>query len=265
MFDALNWSSSVLTDLSALTRLEGFVKSGGYHWSFSNAEQQDIASKRIVSIQITKIKPFEELEIIDEVTRKESLTEVADVKARDAVIYIDIDSHLAAVETHGHLTKHQISDVLIEGYKQLGLLYEPIFDYTYDDDLIEEHIKRFGAARQAIFSLTTTNPHANDEFKPLDDELRQSGVQKSHFIFTPKQDSKLNITNPQSIVRKSLMMAAAGYGSGRISGTDIEGKPIVLNLGENLVDILEIHESLSDDEVLRNIIVKFKKKDREDD
>lgn len=218
-----------------------------------------------MSLQITKIKPFEELEVIDEATKEGSLTEVADVKARDAMVYIDVDSHLAATETHGHLTKHQISDVLVEGYRQLGLLYEPTFDYTFDDDLVEEHIKRFGAAQKAVFSLTTTNPHANDEFKPLDDELRQSGVQKSHFTFIPKQDSKLNITNPQSIVRRSLMMAIAGYGSGTVSGTDIEGKPMVLNLGENLVDTLEIHESLSDEEVLKSVIVKFKKKDREDD
>lgn len=265
IFDALEWSSSVLMDLDALTRLDGFVKSSDYYWSFSNAEQNEIDGKRIVSLRITKIKPIQELEVVNEVTREESLTEVPDVKEREGVIYIDIDAHLAAIETHGYFTNKQTEAVLVEGYKQLGLLYVPTFDYTYDDEMVIEKLNEFDAAKDARFSLTTTNPHANDEFKPLDDRLRQSGVQRSQFHFTPKESGKLDIHDEGSIVRQSLMMAAAGYGSGTIKGYDIHNRPLTLELGDNLVDRIEVHESLTDNEVIKRVIVKFKQKDKIDD
>jgi hypothetical protein len=262
MFDALNWSTSILEDLDALTKLDEFIKSGDYYWSIADAEQNDMDDKRIVSIRITKIKPVQELEVIDEATREESLTEVADVKEREGMVYIDIDSHLAAVETHGHLTKNQIADMLTTGYERLGLAYRPIFDYAFDDDKVLEHLEEFGAARRATFALTTTNPHANDEFRPLDNHFRESQVQKSYLTFVPKDDGKLDITNRKSIVRQSLMMAVAGYGSGTITGHDKDGKAMVLELGENLVDTLEIHESFSGTDVIRKIIFKFKNKDK---
>lgn len=265
MFDALEWSKSVLIDISALTRLEEFVKSDGYYWSFTEAGQDDVEGKQIVSLRIIKIKPIQELEVVDEATRTESLTEVADVKERDGMLYIDIDTHLAAIETHGYFTNRQIEGVLVEGYKKLGLNYEPTFDYTYDDDRIMEKLSQFDAAKVAQFSLTTTNPHANEEFRPLDNQLRTSGVQRSQFRFTPKEAGKLDIHNEGSIVRQSLMMAAAGYGSGRITGYDAHNRPLTLELGDSLVDRVEVHESLTDNEVIKRIIVKFKQKDKSSD
>lgn len=265
MFDSLEWSKSVLIDVSALTRLDEFVKSDSYYWSFADAEQNEIDGKRIVSVRIIKIKPIQELEVVDEATREESLTEVPDVKERDGMLYVDIDTHLAAIETHGYFTNRQIESVLVEGFKKLGLLYEPVFDYTYDDGQIIEKLQQFDAAKKASFSLTTTNPHANDEFRPLDNQLRSSGVQRSRFIFQPKEAGKLDIHSENSIVRQSLMMAAAGYGSGVITGYDMHDRPITLELGDSLVDKVEVHESMTDNEVIKRIIVKFKQKDKSDD
>lgn len=264
MFDALNWKSSVLVDLDALTKLDGFIQSSGYYWSFADAEQIDIENRRIIALRITKIKPFQELEVVDEITRKESLTEIPDVKERDGMLYIDTDCHLSAIETHGHFTNNQVENVLVDGFKKLGLLYEPTFDFTYDDDRILEKLNEFDAAKDAQFSLTTTNPHANEEFRPLDNQLRNSGVQKTQVTFKPKEAGKLDIHGKDSIVRQSLMMAAAGYGSGKITGYDVQERPLILELGESLVDKLEIHESLTDEEVIKRIIFKFKQKDRRD-
>ena len=261
MFDSLNWKDSVLIDLDALTKLDGFIESGEYYWSFANAEQIEIDGRRLALLRITKIKPFQELEVVDEITRKESLTEVPDVKERDGMLYIDIDSHLAAIETHGHFTNNQVENVLIAGFKKLGLLYEPVFDFTYDDGQILDKLNEFDAAKDAQFSLTTTNPHANDEFRPLDNQLRNSGVQKTQVTFKPKEAGKLDLHSKDSIVRQSLMMAAAGYGSGKITGYDIQDRPLILELGESLVDKLEIHESLTDEEVIKRVIFKFKQKD----
>lgn len=261
MFDALNWSGSIFDDIDALTKLTEFVRSDGYYWSFSDAQFIEQDQKRLVYIKATKIKPTEELEVVDEITRAESFTSINDVKEREAVLYIDIDSHLAAVEAHGHFTKRQFENVLIEGYKKLGRLYEPSFDYTYDDEKVMEKLTQFEAAKKAMFSLTTTNPHANNEFKPLDDQLQRSNVQKTKVQFLSKEAGKLDILSKDSIVRQSLMMAAAGYGSGTISGYDAHEKPMTLELGDNLIDKIEVHESLTDQEVIKRVIVKFKDKD----
>lgn len=262
IFEPINWPGSVLTDLDALTRLEGFIKCNGYNWTFNDAKQDEIQNRNIVSIKLTKIKPIKELEIVDEHTKAESLTEIPDVKEREGMIYIDTNSHLAAIETHGHFTNNQIQDVLVEGYKNIGLLYEPTFDFTYDDDQILEQLNKFDVADFAEFSLTTTNPHANEEFKPLDDRLRKSGVQRASVKFQSQDTKRLDITSPESIVRQSLMMAAAGYGKGKIRGYDNLRNRIHLDLGDNLIDKIEMSDLATEDEVLQFIISKFNHKDK---
>ena len=57
------------------------------------------------------------------------------------------------------------------------------------------------------------------------------------------------------------MMAAAGYGSGRIFGRDVRDRPYTVSLGDNLVDRIDISEDLADKEVARRIVIRFRKKD----
>ena len=76
------------------------------------------------------------------------------------------------------------------------------------------------------------------------------------------EDGKLDIKSPESIVRQSLMMAAAGYGSGTIHGFDLNDKAYTLQLGDNLIDKLEIGEDLDNSTVINIVMKRFKDKDQ---
>ncbi len=255
------FKDNILSDLSELQDSSGFIVSDGYHWTVGGIEQIDADGARVVQGVIAKIIPTQELTIVDEETKTESLTEASEVKDRESHFFIGLDSNLIALETSGMLTKKQLANVFIAGFLKITKNYQPELDYTYDDHLIIEKLEKFSAAKLAKFNLTATNPHANDEFKPLDDQFHKANVAKAELTYQPSVDGKLDIKNEESIVRQSLMMAAAGYGSGFIKGSDVHDKPYTLQLGDNLIDTVEIHESLTDDEVRKRIILKFNSKD----
>lgn len=255
------FKDNILDDLADIEASHGFINSDGYHWTIRGIEQIDADDARIIRGIITKIIPTQEFTVIDEETKKESVAEAEDIKDREGHFYIDIDANLIALETSGMMTKKQLSKVLVAGFLKAAKNYEPELDYTYDDHRIDEKLEKFAVAKYARFQLTATNPHANDEFKPLDDQYHRSNVAKADATYRPKPDGKLDISSSDSIVRQSLKMAAAGYGRGTIIGRDRNDKSITLHLGENLIDTIEVQETSTDDEVRRSIIVKFKSKD----
>lgn len=255
------FKENILNDLLELQNSHGFIKSDGYHWSISEVVQADIDGCSVIRGIMTKIIPTQEYTVIDEETKRESAAEAVDVKDRESHFFIATTMNLIAIETSGMLTKKQLANVFIAGFLKISKAYQPELDYTYNDHLIMEKLEKFSAAKFAKFKLTATNPHANDEFKPLDDQFHEANVSKAEVTYRPSESGKLDIKNENSIVRQSLMMAAAGYGSGLIKGSDLNDRPYTLQLGDNLIDTIEVNESLSDDEVKKQIIIKFREKD----
>lgn len=260
LFEGL-FKTSVKQDLLEIQNQRGFIVSDRYHWVIKDIDEEIVDGMRIVKGKIVKIIPRQEIATVDEETKSERIDDVADVKDKESLFLISPEFNLIALETHKTMTSGQLEKMLIAGFLKVGKAYQPEIDYTYDDDRIVERLLEFSAVKSAKFKLTATNPHANNEFKPLDDQFQRSNVHKAEMYYRADDDKKLDIDNPHSIVRQSLMMAAAGYGSGSIFGRNKKDKPYTVSLGDNLIDRVDIKESLTDDEIIKNIVIKFKKKD----
>lgn len=255
------FKASIKQDMLDIQMQKGFILSDGYHWTVKDISEETVDGMKILKGKIVKIIPNQEIATVDEETKNEKIDEVTDVKDRESLFFISPDYNLVALETSKTMTSKQLEKMLVAGFLKSSKAYQPEIDYTYDDDKIIEKLSEFSSAKSARFILTATNPHANNEFKPLDDQFQLSNVHKAEMHYRADGDKKLDINNPKSIVRQSLMMAAAGYGSGRIFGRDKKDKPYTVSLGSKLIDTISIDESFTDDEIIKNIVVKFKKKD----
>ncbi len=113
------FKDNILSDLSELQDSSGFIVSDGYHWTVGGIEQIDADGARVVQGVIAKIIPTQELTIVDEETKTESLTEASEVKDRESHFFIGLDSNLIALETSGMLTKKQLANVFIAGFLKI--------------------------------------------------------------------------------------------------------------------------------------------------
>lgn len=255
------FKSNIENDLMDIEKSDGFISINSYHWLISSATREEVGGLEMITGKIVKIIPSQEYTTISEETKEERESEVNEVKNKESNFYICTNLNLAAFEVSKMVTINQIKNVLVAGFLKTAKEYEPVIDYTYDDGMVIEKLNKFSSAKFAKFRLTATNPHANDEFKPLDDLLQESRVKNAEFSYRAKDDGKLDIHSPKSIVRQSLMMAAAGYGSGTIHGLDNNDKSYTLQLGNNLIDKIEINDDLDDDTVISVVMKRFKNKD----
>lgn len=263
LFGAL-FKDNIENDLRDIENSKGFISTDSYHWFIRSITKEQVDGLEVIIGKIVKIIPNQGYTTISEETKEEQESEVNEVKDRESSFYICASLNFAAFEVSKMVTINQIKKVLVAGFLKTGKEYEPVIDYTYDDDRIIEKLNKFLSAKSANFKLVATNPHANDEFKPLDDQFQKSNVKNAQLTYRAGADGKLDIKSPESIVRQSLMMAAAGYGSGTIHGFDHENKAYTLQLGNNLIDKIEISEDLDDDTAISIIMKRFKKKDQRD-
>ena len=260
LFEGL-FKDSIKQDLLDIQDLEGFIESDRYHWTIKGVCSETVDDMVIIKGKIVKIIPSQEYTTIDENTKDEHVDEATDVKHKESWFFISPDFNLISLETSKTMTTQQLKKVFIAGFLKSSKVYQPEIDYTYDDERILEKLSEFSAVKSAKLKLIATNPHATNEFKPLDDQLQRSNVHNAEMYYRARDGKKLDIKDPQSIVRQSLMMAAAGYGSGRIFGRDVRDRPYTVSLGDNLVDRIDISEDLADKEVARRIVIRFRKKD----
>ena len=256
------FKDNIENDLRDIEKSKGFISTDSYHWFIRSITKEQVDGLEVIIGKIVKIIPSQEYITISEDTKEERESEVNEVKNQESSFYICVSLNLAAFEVSKMVTINQIKKVLVAGFLKTTKEYEPIIDYTYDDDRIIEKLNKFSSAKFANFKLVATNPHANDEFKPLDDQLQKSNVKNVQFTYRAGEDGKLDIKSPESIVRQSLMMAAAGYGSGTIHGFDLNDKAYTLQLGDNLIDKLEIGEDLDNSTVINIVMKRFKDKDQ---
>jgi|GEM_PF-1447180 hypothetical protein len=261
LFGAL-FKDNIENDLRDIENSNGFISTDSYHWLIRSVTKEQVDGLEVIIGKIVKIIPNQEYTTISEETKEERESEVNEVKNKESSFYICVSLNLAAFEVSKMVTINQIKKVLVAGFLKTGKEYELVIDYTYDDDRIIEKLNKFSSAKSANFKLVATNPHANDEFKPLDDQFQKSNVKNAQLTYRAGVDGKLDIKSPESIVRQSLMMAAAGYGSGTIHGFDHENKAYTLQLGNNLIDKIEISEDLENDIVISIMVERFKNKDR---
>ncbi len=260
LFGAL-FRNNIENDLRDIEKSNGFISADSYHWLVQSVAKKHVDGLEIITGKIVKVIPIKEYTIINEETKDEQNSEVNEVKDKESNFYICVDLNFAAFEVSKIVTINQIKNVLIAGFLKTTKEYEPVIDCTYDDDKVIDRINNFSAAKYASFKLVATNPHANDEFKPLDDQFQKSKVKKARMTYRAEEGGKLDIKSRESIVRQSLMMAAAGYGSGTIHGFDLNDKAYTLQLGDNLIDKLEISEDLDDNTVINIVMKRFKDKD----
>ncbi|MBN2086789.1 hypothetical protein JW758_00410 [Candidatus Peregrinibacteria bacterium] len=255
-----NWSEKIFSDLQEIENSEGFVFANGYEWSFSGIQKQEIENNDYIIGKLIKINPEEERITIDEQTKEEKPYTTENVKEKESFFMIDINAHFISFEISKILTKKQFTEAFFKAFEKAEKPYEIEFDFTYDEEILVERLKKLKKANSAHFKLKTTNPHAYEEFKEIDELFQKSGIDASNLHFQPKKGETLNITDQQSIIRQAISMSSAGYGGGTVYGEDISGKPFTVQTGENIIDKIEVSESKKDDEIKKTIIIKFNKK-----
>lgn len=253
-------TTNVLADLKKIEGMKEFITVDGYEWIFRDVKDEEIEKRKYILGKLVKVNPAKQEIIVNETTKAETPETRENVKEKETLFMIDPKDHLIAFEVFKILTRNQFEHAFIEGYKKIGTEYEPELDFTYNEEVLNQELTKMKKAKWAKFSLKATNPDSREEFKKLDDLLHKSNVDRGSLYLKPPPSQGLNTTNADSLVKQSLAMSAAGYGSGEVHGEDLEGNPLVIKTGTSKIDSIEIEESKTDDEVKKKLIIKFQSK-----
>ncbi len=256
---SLNWKAEVFQDLLDIEKSAGFIYALWYSWSFKDIKEEEIDGKKYISGLIVKINEKEESITIDERTKSEVSEILENTKEKEGLFFIEIDTHLIAIEVSKKLTRKQFQAVLIGGYSKAQKYSSPEFDFTYDEEKLMERVLWMKKVKTASFKLKTTNPSAHDEFKVLDDNFRMSWVSQSNHYFKG-WDSGLNVSDTSSIVRQAIAMSASWYWSGTIWWEWNDWTPQTVQMGDNVIDKIEVLEEEDDTSIKRKLVIKFQKK-----
>lgn len=248
----------VFDDLRELQRVKSFIRSNNFGWIFKGINMESFEGKHLITGKLNKIELKKVETVISENTKEENQEIIENVKMKESLFVIDFSRNLISFETYRSLTKKQFIQAFIDGYRQIGVPYEPEFDLIYDENKLQEELKKMHSVSFAKFTLKTTNPDSREEFEKIDDLFQATDSATNYLYLSPKKGEFLNIKNPDSLVRQGLFMSAAGYGGGEVVGKDVNNNDFVIKTGDNNLETLEIHESKTEEEIKKTMVFRFR-------
>lgn len=231
-----------------------------FKYGIFNVEDLSLDGEIFASGQLVKYKPLLEGEIVDE-TKKQ----VVEGGLPDGVVAkSDFFLHYAS----GIIAYRPITNRLSE--KQFRGMFSRLIEaghYNFfisaEIRLIEEEygiieaVKKFDVIRRISIELHPTNPSNRDLYRCIDERLKKLRAESMRQIVEAKEGGLNKDALSEDEVYKGIVMAADGYGRGRVQGI-LDGASVTISTGQSPVkkDILDTDNPKED---LSQLMEAFRK------
>lgn len=227
-------------------------------WSFGDIQDDGY----IIAGRLAKVKEEQDRKRDDE---REGFPPVTREGLDTTFFVIDIEESVMAYEYRNNI-----------GEKAPFRILEAAFNAYYDDeeeltmsplvdkDKVRREISRLSRISRVEFSqLEPTNPDSTDRSKPMDDFLREGGIDrlKLEGINPPDNDEEVDEgihLEEVKLLDGGLSLAEEGYGSAIVEGTDEEGEEKIVSTDERPIESNARMSTVDDDRNKRRLREKIR-------
>lgn len=244
-----------------VTKSEKYIQESGkgkdkFVWMFLEgcAVEGDEAS--IVYAQLAKININFEDKYLDE-PKRSTKTVVSDQPrvASLSNFIIDLKSQSILFEEKPQLSIKQFMSTFATLYRRyFHDLTNINIDPVVESEKIFEILGQYDKITKASFKVTPSNPEDEDDFRKLDEILKQSNTTEANLKFK-SDEVGLNIQDG-TIVREAIALSGAGYGNYTIVAEKDEKTTILKSEDQILRTTVTASDSPS--EMAKNLSKKFK-------
>jgi len=203
-----------------VTKSEKYIQEKGkgkdkFIWIFLEGDAIEFDEAKIVYAQLAKINKNFEDKYLDEPTR--SIKTIVSDQPRVVSVsnfIIDLKSQIILFEEKPHISIKQFMLIFSTLYRRYFQDLSNIkIDPVIESDKIFEILGQYDKIISASFKVTPSNPEDEEDFRKLDELLKNSAATEANLKFKSDENKYgLNIKE-DTIVREAIALSGAGYGN----------------------------------------------------
>jgi hypothetical protein len=191
-----------------------FIGEGRFKWAFGNIDSQSINGDEIIFGRLGRTITQKFGTIYDQSKHSYRKELIKSSEAAYSNFFIIPSLNILVLEEKYNLSRNKFIKIFKEFWKKQDAA-EIGFEFIKDEIEIFEIIKTWDRITEASFDLVPSNPSSRDNWKPVDEIIREASAKRAKLKFENKEDS---LSKENSIVQQSMSMSADGYGEFRLKG-----------------------------------------------
>lgn len=193
---------------------EKSIEEERFKWAFGDVGSQTINSDEIIYGRLGRTIKQKFGTIYDQQKHSYRKDLMKSSEAAYSNFFIMPKSNILALEDKYNLTKN----MFIKKFNEFWIKndYTDIkFEFLKDEIEIFELVKTWDRLSRAAFDLIPSNPDSREDWKDVDEVIRKAKAKRAKLEFENKEDG---LARQDSIIQKSMSMAADGYGEFKLKG-----------------------------------------------
>jgi hypothetical protein len=195
-------------------------------WAFGDHVTKDINGEKIIFARLGKIKAgFEDL-IYDKKAKSFKRVTVETKPLYYSNLIISPKSHIIIFEERPGISASMFPDLFSKFYSEhFNDLSSLKIDLILDREIVFSRLNDFDKIIEVKFKVMPSNPDNEEEFRKLDEEIKNSNASEASFKFKNEQDG---LKVKDSMVGQGIALSGAGYGEYTIVGVEEDGEKKVI-------------------------------------
>ncbi len=210
------FSQDVLTRMKEflLKSEEKSIEEERFKWAFGDVGTQTVNSNEIIYGRLGRTIKQKFGTIYDQQKHSYRKDLIKSSEAAYSNFFIIPKSNILALEDKYNLTKN----TFIKKFNEFWIKndYTDLkIEFLKDEIEIFELVKGWDRLSRASFDLVPSNPDPREDWKEVDDLIQKARAKRAKLEFENKEES---LAKQDSIIQKSMSMAADGYGEFKLKG-----------------------------------------------